>query len=137
MDLFDFIKIIFTNPTEYLKVPHGEKRKNFFMIQRRMSINYPLQANVLQHTKINQSAVIDFWQWFVRKQYKQVPSWMYIKGVKKSQETKEKKINVSQKLISEYAKYFKIDRKSIVDALEFYPNEIIIELKNFEKNLNM
>jgi len=136
MELFDFIKILFTDPKEYSKIPVGEKRKQFFMIQRRMAINFPLQANALQQNKINQSAVVDFWQRFVRTQYKYVPGWMYTKGVKKSQEFKEKKINVSESLITEYARYFKIDRKSIIDALEFYPDQMTKQLKDFEKIIN-
>jgi hypothetical protein len=136
MELFDFIKVLFTDPGEYSKVPAGEKRKQFFMIQRRMAINFPLQASVLQQNKINQSAVVDFWQRFVRKQYKYVPGWMYTKGVKKAQEFKEKKTSVSESLITEYSRYFKIDRKSIVDALEFYPDQMIKQLKDFEKIIN-
>ena len=94
MELFDFIRVIFTNPREYSSVTPGEKRKHYFMCNRRFSINFPMQANALQHLKINQSAVIDFWHQFLQKQYKNIPGWMYTKGVKKSQEVKEKKINM-------------------------------------------
>jgi hypothetical protein len=136
MELFDFIKILFTDPAEYSKIPAGEKRKQFFMTNRRMAINFPLQAGVLQQNKINQAAVVDFWQRFVRKQYKYVPGWMYTKGVKKAQEFKEKKTSINESLITEYSRYFKIDRKSIVDALEFYPEQITKQLKDFEKIIN-
>jgi hypothetical protein len=136
IELFDLIKIIFTNPEKYKEITRGEKQKNYFIINRRFAINFPLQANALQHIKINQAAVIDFWQRFLRKQYKFVPGWIYTKGVKKTQEIKEKKLNVSDNLITEYAKYFQIDRKSILDALEFYPEKMIYELKQFEKILN-
>jgi len=91
-----------------------------------------MQANALQHLKINQAAVIDFWQVFLRKQYKYVPGWMYTKGVKKAQQVKEKQLTVSNELIKEYCKYFKVDPKSIRDALEFYPQDMIKELKEFE-----
>ena len=136
MELFDFIKVIFTNPSEYSSTTPGEKRKHYFMCQRRFAINFPMQANALQHLKINQNAVIDWWQWFLRKQYKFVPGWMYTKGVKKSQEVKEKKLTVSNELIKEYCKRFKVDSKSVRDALEFYPNDMIKELKEFEKIIN-
>jgi len=92
-----------------------------------------MQANALQHLKINQNAVIDFWQTFLRKQYKFVPGWMYTKGVKKAQEVKEKKLTVSNELIKEYCKRMKVDPKSVKDALEFYPDQMIKELKEFEK----
>lgn len=136
MQLFEFINVIFKNPEEYEKCTKGEKRKHYFMCQRRFSINFPMQANVLQHLKINQNAVIDFWQTFLRKQYRNVPGWMYTKGVKKSKEVKEKKINVSEKTINAYCKYFKVDKKSIYDALEFYPDKMVKELKDFEKIIN-
>jgi hypothetical protein len=129
------IKVIFTNPLEYSSITPGEKRKLFFILNRRFAINFPLQANVLQHVKINQTAVVDFWQNFLRKQYDRIPGWMYTKGVKKSQEFKENKLNISNDLIKEYCKYFKIDRKSIIDALQFYETSMIKELKEFENIL--
>ena len=135
MELFDFIKILFTDPSEFSSISKGEKRKQYFMVQRRLAINFPMQANALQHQKINQSAVIDFWHNFLRKQFKFVPNWMYVKGIKKSQEIKEKKINVSNELIKEYCKTFKIDPKSIRDALQFYPDKMVAELKEFENIL--
>ena len=132
MELFEFIKVIFTSPGDYNSVTPGEKRKHYFMCQRRFAINFPMQANALQHLKINQSAVIDFWHVFLRKQYKFVPNWMYVKGVKKAQEVKEKKINVSNEVIKQYCKFMKVDPKSVRDAIEFYPESMIKELKEFE-----
>jgi len=132
MELFDFIKTLFVNPTEYSLITPGEKRKHFFMCTRRFSINFPLQANALQLLKINQSAAIDFWQKFLRKQYTFIPGWMYIKGVKKTQEVKEKKLNISNESIKEYCKFMKIDPKSVKDALEFWPDKMILEIKEIE-----
>ena len=132
-EFFDVIKIIFTDPEEYKKLTNGEKQKNFFLLQRRFAINFPLQANVLQHIKINQVGVIDFWQAFLRKQYKFVPGWMYTKGVKKSEEVKEKKANISNETIKEYCKRNNIDDKTIRDALRFYYEDTIKELQEFEK----
>jgi len=135
MELFPFIKILFTDAGEYSKILPGEKRKHYFMLQRRLSINYPLQTNVLQHLKINQSAVVDFWQRFLTTKHRFVPGWMYTKGVKKSQEVKEKKLTISNDIIREYCNYFQIDKKTVMDALEFYHEDMIKELKEFEINL--
>jgi len=132
MELFDFIKVVFTDPTTYSSLTPGEKRKHYFMCQRRFAINFPMQANALQNLKINQAAVMDFWQIFLRKQYKFVPGWMYTKGVKKAQEIKEKKIPISKDVIKEYCRYYKVDSKSVYDALEFYPGDMLKELKDFE-----
>ena len=135
-DLFDITKIIFEKPNEWESVTTGEKKKYYFVINRIFSIQFPMQANVLQHLNINQAGVIDFWQHFMRKQYKRTPSWMYTKGVKKSKQEKEQKLNVSEKLIDEYVKRMNIDKKSIYDSLEFFPDLMIAELKFFEKIIN-
>jgi hypothetical protein len=136
MELFEFTKIIFESPGEYQEITPGEKRKWFFLLQRRFAIQFPMQANALQHLKINQAGVVDFWQHFMRKQYQKTPGWMYTKGIKKSKEEKEKKIKVSETLINQYAAKMEIDKKSIYDALEFYPEQIQKELKDFEKIIN-
>jgi len=136
MELFDFIKVIFTDPTEYSSITPGEKRKHYFMCQRRFAIQHPLQANALQHLKINQSAVVDFWENYLKKTYKgYTPKWLYTTGVKKAQEVKEKKLNISNETIKEYCKYFKVDPKSVKDALQFYETDMINELKQFENIL--
>jgi hypothetical protein len=136
MELFPFIKIIFTNPEEYKTITPGEKRKQYFMCNRRFAIQYPLQANALQHLKINQEAVVDWWQKFLRQKYKFVPGWMYTKGVKKSQEIKEKKLAVSNDTIREYCNFFKVDRKTIMDALEFFNVDMTHELNEFSKMIS-
>lgn len=136
MELFDFINIIVKSPSQYSNITPGEKRKHFFMSQRRFAINFPMQANALQHLKINQAAVMDFWQKYLQQTYKgYFPKWLYTKGVKKSKEIKEKKQNVSAELIKEYCKYMKVDPKSVYDALEFFPDKMIKELKDFENIL--
>jgi hypothetical protein len=133
MELFEFINVIFTNPSQYSSITPGEKRKHYFMCQRRFAIQFPMQANALQHLKINQSAVIDFWQTFLRRQYNYLPKWNYVKGAKKAKEVKEKKLTVSNDLIKEYCRTYKVDSKTIRDALEFYPEQMIKELHEFEK----
>ena len=133
MELFEFTKILFENPGEYKNITPGEKRKQYFMVNRRFAIQFPMQANALQHLKINQAGVVDFWQQFMRKMYKRTPGWMYTKGIKKAKKEKERKINVSESLISEYAKIMKMDKHSIYDALEFYPDLMKKELQDYEK----
>ena len=136
MELFEFTKIIFEYPGKWQDITPGEKRKQYFMVNRRFAIQFPMQANALQHLKINQAGVVDFWQQFMRKTYQRTPGWMYTKGIKKAKQEKEKKINVSDKIIHEYAKRMGMDLKSVYDALEFYPDLMVKELKQFEKVIN-
>jgi hypothetical protein len=136
MELFEFTKILFENPGSWSEITPGEKRKQYFMVQRRFAIQFPMQANALQHLKINQAAVMDFWQKFMRKTYQRTPGWMYTKGIKKAKVVKEKKYNVSDKLIFDYANRMEMDKKSIYEALEFYPDLMVTELKQYEKMIN-
>ena len=136
MELFDIIKIIFEDANKYKEVSKIDKRKNFFMINRRFSIEHPFQANALNLLRINQEEAIDIWQRFIRKHYNKVPFWIYIKGVKKAKEDKEKKINVSSEIIEEYAKVYNYDKKSVYEALDLFPKEMISELHIFEKMIN-
>lgn len=135
MELFEFLNILIERPGEWAEIAPGEKRKQYFMTQRRMAINYPMQANALQHLKINQSEVVDFWHRYVRKFYTRTPKWMYTAGLAKSKKEKEKKLDVSEKLIAQYAKDKSIDIKSVKDALVLFEKEMVAELKQFEKTI--
>lgn len=131
--LFEFTKVLFENPKEYNDVSDYEKKRHFFMVSRFMGIQYPLQAHLLNHIKINAAETINFWHRFLRKQYNRVPFWMYTKGVKKSKKDKEKKIKVSDSLVEEYARVNKIDKNLVYEAFEHFPKEISAELKDFKK----
>jgi len=132
-ELFDIIKIIFENPKEYKNISNIEKRKISFIFNRRVAIKYPLQSNILQIKKINEIAVIDYWQRFLNKQHNKVPYWMYTKGVKKSVEKKEKELNIKENTIKEFANYYSYDIKSVRESLKIFPNEMKKELVEFEK----
>ena len=133
MELFDLIKTIFEDPEGYKETSKIDKRKNFFMINRRFSIGHPMQANALNALKINQECAVDVWQKFMRRTYNKTPFWMYIKGIKKTKEDQEKKINISSSTIEEYAKRNNYEIKTIKDALKLYPVEMAKELQSFEK----
>jgi hypothetical protein len=133
MELFELTKAIFESPATYADATKGDKRKNYFMIQRRFCIMFPIQAQFLQHIRINQEGVVDWWQRFMRKQYTKTPFWMFTKGIKKVSDEKEKKVSVSKELISSYCKFYNKDIKQIKDALRFFPTQMEKEFKEFEK----
>ena len=86
MELFELTKAMFGDTNNYSEATRGDKRKSFFMIQRRMAIQHPMQANALNQLKINQEEAVDVWQRFLSKKYKKTPFWMYTKGIKKAKE---------------------------------------------------
>lgn len=133
MSPFELIKIIIEEPKSYDNISSLEKKKNFFIINRRMAIKFPLQAHVLQHLKIDEVSVIDSWKIFLQKQYNKVPYWMYTKGIKKAQESKENKTNIKESIIKEFATKNNFDIQSVREALNLFPKEMTKELKQFEK----
>ncbi len=132
MELFELIRVMFEDPHAYDAVSNTDKKKHFFMINRRMSIKFPLQAHVLQHTKIDEVAVVDFWQRFLTKQYKKTPFWMYVKGTKRAKEDKEKK-TFKDTVMKQFASTYGYDERSVRDAASMFPDKMKEEFKQFEK----
>ena len=58
---------------------------------------------------------------------------MYTKGSKKRKEEKEKKISIKESTIKTYASKNNLDLKSVRDAIKYFPEKSIKELKSFEK----
>lgn len=130
--LFDFMKILFERPELYKKLKKHDKSRHFFMCQRFMSISSPVQANYLQHIKINPSEVIDYWQQEMTRLYSRIPSWMYVK-TKKKEGKKDKKSNLKETTIIEFAKKFGYEIRDVKKAIEFFGENMIKEIKQFEK----
>jgi hypothetical protein len=62
MELFEFMKVLITDPKRYSQLKASEKGRHFFMVQRFMSIKFPTTAQQLNRVGMNGSAVMDLWQ---------------------------------------------------------------------------
>jgi len=129
--LFDFTKILFTRPDFYKKMKSYEKARHYFMTQRFMSINFPVQANHIQHIKINPSEVLDYWHRALSAMYNRVPGWMYVKTAKAKKEVKNKYI--SENVMREYCSRFGYSMDQVQTAIDMFGEKMIKELKQFEK----
>jgi len=135
MELFELTKAMFGDTDNYSEASKGDKKKNFFMVNRRMAIQHPMQAQALNGLRIDPVAAVDIWQKFLSKQYSKTPYWMYTKGIKKAKEEKEKKINIPQADISEFAKAHNYELKRVKEALDMFPTEMGKEIKSFMKEI--
>lgn len=135
--LFDYINMIFQNPTKFSNLMPYEKGKNIFMMNRFFSIRFPIQAQMLNHTKINGAEAAQYWCDMLSKMYNRTPSWIYstLKGTKKNKETKKKELVVEETTINAYCKRTMRARKEIEDAMKFFPEEMTRELTEFEAML--
>ena len=63
MELFDIVKNIFSkNKRSWDSVGKNDKVRNFFMINRIMSIQFPVQANQFNKMRVTPHFVVDWWR---------------------------------------------------------------------------
>lgn len=130
-ELFDVINCMFSKPAEFKKLSMNERGKHFFMIQRFMSIKYPIQASFMNHTKINPAQVVTYWQESIGKMYSKTPTWMYAK-VNKKKAAKDGVI-FEESTLNYYCRKKQISRKVLDDAIKYVGDPMIKELKEIEK----
>jgi len=84
MELFDIVKKIFIqSQSEWDKVSKNDKNRNFFMLNRIMGIQFPVQANQFNKLKVNPHPVIDWWHDSLSHRYSKTPPWIFTKTNKK------------------------------------------------------
>jgi hypothetical protein len=130
-NLFDFINAMFSKPEEFKKTKLHERGKHFFMVNRLMSIGFPVQAAIFNHIKINPAQVVTFWQETLSKRYTRTPNWMYVK-TRKEREKKKAEQPISEEVQKLYCETYKISRRDLDDAMAILGNSMYQELKEFE-----
>ena len=131
MELFDVVNSIFSK-TEWKKVSRYDKDRNFFMINRFISIGLPKQASMFNSKHIPKEHVLDYWNRQLSRLYSTIPSWIFTKGQKASKAENEKiKVDPQlKKLFCEYNKcsiqdfelLLSISQKDVETELEMYKN---------------
>lgn len=140
MELFDVIKQIFKSDKEWNKVSKYDKTRNFFMINRIMSIQYPLQANQFNHLKITPRPVIDWWHSalspMVQKQgYQRTPGWVFTKTLKSKTKGKTK-VNTPDEATERFiCERFEVSKREMNELKTFYPKEYQKWIKSIGEQL--
>lgn len=119
MELFDILKS-FTNPTEWAKVKNSEKSKNLFMINRIMSIKYPLQANAFNHTKIDPAKTVDWWKRWIAGNYKTTPTFIFTSTGKKNKSVKKE---IPEEVLRFICEKYEVSLRDLKHLKGFYPEE--------------
>ena len=121
MQLFDVIKLIFNNkPNEWKSVGKIDKSRNFFMINRIMSIQFPIQANQFNKLKIVPAPVVDWWHDTLSSRFSKPPTWLYTK-TKKNESIKEEEVKSSEYVESFIRDKYRISKRDIETIKRFYP----------------
>lgn len=131
---FDIIKMMFTDVSAFNNLSNLILSKNFFMINRIMSIMFPMQAQCFNNLDINQAEVIRTWQRFATAKlgYGRVPGFVYTKGAKASQELVNTD-NISKDNKEAYCAHYQISLKDFDDMLYFMHDIVLEHFNNFVK----
>ena len=124
MELFDIVKTIFKSEKDWANISRNDKTKNFFMINRIMSIQFPMQANQFNNTKISPRPVVDWWHNTLSRHYTKMPSWIFTK-TKKSAQKKVSAVSVEadpevEKFIREK---YSASKRELSELKKFFPDK--------------
>lgn len=124
MELFDVVKNIFKSDKDWSKVTRNDKVRNFFMINRIMSIQFPSQANQFNHTKVTPRPVADWWHSTLSRHYTKIPGWIFTKTKKSPQIGKANPKNSPDPEVEEFLmSKFEVSRREMSDLKKFYPDQ--------------
>ena len=134
MELFDYMKLVFSDDEKWAKITSIEKRKYFWMLSRFMSIKHPIQANLLSHFKINAESASDYWHKSMSALYTGTPGWIYAKTKKKDDSTKKLDLP-SPEMIRWYCNRNEMSRREFDEKAIFFGEEFLKEIRDLEKIL--
>lgn len=130
--LFDLLNALFTDKNYIQNLTYETCKQNMFMVNRRLAIQYPLQAQVFNNSHINPKDTIKFWSNFLYTG-RYAPRWIYTAGAAKSKATTEAKKVVTDAMVKRFCNYYKYSMKDVYDALKFFPEQMTAEILDFEQ----
>lgn len=131
MQLFDYIKVLFGKDEQWDKVSNYDKSKNSFMINRFLSVKFPIQANMFNALKTDPIGQAESWR-MVASKFNKVPGFMYTK-VKK--QTKEKEWLPNAKAVELYMKFNEIGKREFNEAIKYDYNNVKNAIKILENQI--
>ncbi len=131
MDLFDFLPTLF-NKTGWEEISDSIKKKHCFMVQRILSMKYPMQTQHFNRLNTNPVAVMDTWHMIMSRQFSRPPDWtfQYSKIVIK---TDKKAAKRSAEAIAMYKRNNELCDEDYEMLVELFPDEVSGEIKIYEE----
>jgi len=133
--LFGFVKVFFTEPEIYNGLKQYDKAKNRFMINRFMSINYPVMANRLNKNGTDAANVVDSW-YMIAQRYTRVPGWIYTK-INKQTKVNNVAYDPDPEALKIYLNKYQISQRDFKQALKFNADAVMKEIQYIEKQINV
>jgi hypothetical protein len=132
MKLFDYIKVLFGQDLPWEKLKGYDKSKNSFMVNRFMSIKFPIQANMFNALKIDPVGQAEAWR-MVASKFNRVPGFIYTK----TKASKKIKTWVPDpKALEFYLKINEIGERDFKEAMKHHPSEVKNAITVLEKQMS-
>lgn len=131
-NLFTIINALFSDKEYINSLTDADLAANCFMINRRLAIKYPMQAQVFNHLKINPVDVVKFWSDYLYTGGR-CPGWVYTPGAAKSKSKLESKHKLTNAQIENYALKKDCNKKTVKIAIDMFGDEMIDEILDYEK----
>lgn len=131
-NLFTIINALFSDKEYINSLTDADLAANCFMINRRLAIKYPMQAQVFNHLKINPADVVKFWSDYLYTGGR-CPGWVYTPGAAKSKSKLESKHKLTNAQIENYALKKGCNKKTVKIAIDMFGDEMIDEILDYEK----
>jgi hypothetical protein len=137
MNFFDVLKAIFDKRL-WKEVSVDDKYKYFFLINRYLSIEFPLEINKCQIIglgKQNSARMLDCWNISLSKRHSRAPNYIFTKsGSVESVEDPLK--GISKEDVIAYMHHYRLDTKELNSLKKILPSELRSEVLAFRKSLN-
>ena len=91
------------------------------MVNRIMSIQFPIQANQFNKLKVTPPPVVDWWRDTLSHRFSKPPVWIYTK-TKKVEKQEEAQIKESPEVEAFIRDKYKVTRRDLLQIKEFYPD---------------
>jgi hypothetical protein len=134
MEFKDVLSAIFSK-TEWKKVSETEKYSNFFMINRFLSIKYPVEINSCQIVglgKKNSARMLDCWNIILSSKYTRLPPWIWTKGGSKDK-IKDCTKDIDKSIIKKFQTDNQLSQKDLDFYAEMFPDDFRKDLLHYKK----
>ena len=132
MKLFDYIKHLFGTDAQWEKLKGYDKSKNSFMINRFLSIRYPIQANMFNALRTDPVSQAEAWR-MVASKFNRVPGFIYTK----TKATKKAKVwDPNPKALALYLKINEIGERDYLEAMKHQPLQVKNAINILEKQMS-
>lgn len=91
------------------------------MVNRIMSIQFPVQANQFNKLKVTPPPVVDWWRDTLSHRFSKPPVWIYTK-TKKVEKKEEVQIKESPEVEAFIRDRYKVSKRDLLQIKEFYPD---------------